>query len=63
MEKELDLYTATLDEIVFEDRNKSYGGYFLRVWYEKNVTKAVIFTCAAFVVIAASINFYYNNLS
>ena len=60
MEKELDLYTATLDEIVFEDRNKAYGGYFLRVWYEKNVTKAVIFTCAAFVVVAAGINFYYN---
>jgi|GEM_PF-2190052 TonB family C-terminal domain len=60
MEKELDLYTATLDEIVFEDRNKAYGGYFLRVWYEKNVTKAVIFTCTAFVVIAASIRFYYN---
>lgn len=60
MEKELDLYTATLDEIVFEDRNKAYGGYFLRVWYEKNVTKAVIFTCAAFVVVAAGINLYYN---
>jgi protein TonB len=60
MEKELDLYTATLDEIVFEDRNKSYGGYFLRVLYEKNVTKAVIFTCAAFAIIAGSINFYYN---
>jgi len=60
MEKELDLYTATLDEIVFEDRNKAYGGYFLRVWYEKNVTKAVIVTCAAFVVVAASIHFYYN---
>lgn len=60
MEKELDLYTATLDEIVFEDRNKAYGGYFLRVWYEKNVTKAVILTCTAFVVVAASISFYYN---
>jgi protein TonB len=60
MEKELDLHTATLDEIVFEDRNKAYGGYFLRVWYEKNVTRAVIFTCLAFVVIAAGINFYYN---
>jgi protein TonB len=60
MEKELDLYNATLDEIVFEDRNKSYGGYFLRVWYEKNVTKAVIITCAAFAVLAWGVNFYYN---
>lgn len=60
MEKELDLYKATLDEIVFEDRNKSYGGYFLRVWYDKNVTKAAIYTCSAFLIIAASINFYYN---
>lgn len=60
MEKELDLYKATLDEIVFEDRNKSYGGYFLRVWYEKNVTKAVIITCASFALLAAGVNIYYN---
>ncbi len=60
MEQELDLYKATLDEIVFEDRNKSYGGYFLRVWYEKNVTKAVIITCAAFAVLSWAVNFYYN---
>jgi len=59
MEKELDLYKATLDEIVFEDRNKSYGGYFLRVWYEKNVTKAVIITCLSFVLLAGGVNFYY----
>lgn len=60
MEKELDLYNATLDEIVFEGRNKSYGGYFLRVFYEKNVTQAVIITCLAFILIAGGINFYYN---
>jgi protein TonB len=59
MEKDLDLYQATLDEIVFEDRNKSYGGYFLRVWYGKNVTKAAIFTCSTFIIIALGINFYY----
>jgi protein TonB len=59
MEKDLDLYKATLDEIVFEDRNKSYGGYFLRVWYGKNVTKAAIFTCSTFIIIALGINFYY----
>ncbi|WP_299252544.1 energy transducer TonB [uncultured Cytophaga sp.] len=60
MEKDLDLSKATLDEIVFEDRNKSYGGYFLRVWYDKNVTKAVIVTCTAFLILAACINFYYK---
>jgi protein TonB len=60
MEKDLDLYKATLDEIVFEDRNKSYGGYFLRVWYDKNVTKAAIYTCSAFIIIALCINFYYD---
>ncbi|ABG59281.1 energy transducer TonB [Cytophaga hutchinsonii] len=58
MEKELDLYKATLDEIVFEDRNKSYGGYFLRVLYDINVTKATIITCASFILLMAGINFY-----
>lgn len=58
MKEELDLYSATLDEIVFEDRNKSYGGYSLRVWYRKNVTKAVIITCSAFFFLAWGIDYY-----
>ncbi len=58
MKEELDLYNATLDEIVFEDRNKSYGGYYLRVWYRKNVTKAVIITCSAFFLLAWGIDYY-----
>jgi protein TonB len=60
MENNLDLYTATLDEIVFESRNKSYGGYFLRVWYDKNVTKAALITSALFILFASSILAYYK---
>ena len=58
MKEELDLYSATLDEIVFEDRNKAYGGYSLRVWYRKNVTKALIITCSAFFLLAWGIDYY-----
>ena len=59
MENNLDLYTATLDEIVFEKRNKSYGGYFLRVLYDKNITRAVIVTSSLFALFAFSIFIYY----
>ena len=60
MEKELDLERATFDEIVFEDRNKSYGAYFLRVLYEQNVSVSAIVTCVAFTILALGVNFYYN---
>jgi protein TonB len=36
------VYTAPMDEIVFEHRNKTYGAYILRKLYNKNMTKAVI---------------------
>lgn len=36
------VYTASMDEIVFEHRNKTYGAYILRKLYTKNLTKAVI---------------------
>ncbi len=36
------VYTAPMDEIVFEHRNKAYGAYILRGLYPKNLTRAVI---------------------
>jgi len=36
------VYTAPMDEIVFEHRNKTYGAYILRKLYNKNMTKAII---------------------
>jgi periplasmic protein TonB len=39
-------YTAPLDEIVFEHRNKSYGAYVLRKLYKTHVTRALILAVA-----------------
>ena len=33
---------ATLDDIVFANRNKAYGAYDLRKTYPKNITRALI---------------------
>jgi len=39
-----------LDEIVFKDRNKSYGAYFLRKIYKKHVTIATIISVSVLLV-------------
>jgi protein TonB len=36
------VYTASMDEIVFEHRNKTYGAYILRKLYHKHMTRALI---------------------
>ena len=36
------------DDIVFENRNKNYGAYFLRKSYNKNVTRALFFAVLFF---------------
>jgi periplasmic protein TonB len=36
------VYTAPMDEIVFEHRNKTYGAYILRKLYNKHMTRALI---------------------
>jgi periplasmic protein TonB len=40
-----------LDEIVFENRNKSYGAYLLRMLYEKHLFTALAIAGAAFVIV------------
>ena len=37
-----DYLHADIDDIIFEYRNKSYGGYLLRKLYPNNMTKANI---------------------
>lgn len=49
MEK-MNYSTATLDDIVFEYRNKSYGAFFLRKIYNKHVTIATIAAIALFIL-------------
>jgi len=36
------VYTAPMDEIVFEHRNKTYGAYILRKLYNKNMNRALL---------------------
>jgi periplasmic protein TonB len=36
------VYTAPMDEIVFEHRNKTYGAYILRKLYNKHMSRALI---------------------
>ncbi|MBY0426383.1 MAG: TonB family protein [Cytophagales bacterium] len=43
----------SLDDIVFENRNKSYGAYFLRQVYEKNIRIAAIIASTIFVLAIA----------
>ncbi|QNF33274.1 energy transducer TonB [Adhaeribacter swui] len=50
MEKQLNYSTASLDDIVFEYRNKAYGAFFLRKIYNKHVTIATIIAIALFIL-------------
>ncbi|MEI8201746.1 MAG: energy transducer TonB [Bacteroidota bacterium] len=43
----------SLDEIVFSNRNKDYGAYNLRKVYKRNVTIALLISCAVLIVSVA----------
>lgn len=58
MKKEL-LLTATIDDIVFDGRNKDYGAYELRSHYQQRIGKALLFT-GMFVVAACAFTLYAN---
>jgi periplasmic protein TonB len=47
---ELNYSTASLDEIVFETRNKNYGAFLLRRIYNKHITIATIIAVSLFVL-------------
>ena len=46
--------TLTLDEIVFEGRNQSYGGYMLRKIYDDNLLSAMLIAAVSFTLIIAA---------
>ncbi|RRQ46769.1 energy transducer TonB [Chryseobacterium sp. SC28] len=47
-------YNQTLDEIVFEHRNKAYGAYDLRKSYPKLLTRSFIIGTVLFIILAVS---------
>lgn len=44
---------ASMNDIVFEGRNKEYGAYVLRRLYQRNVTRALIIATAVFALLVA----------
>jgi protein TonB len=44
------LTNASLDDMVFEGRNKEYGAYMLRKLYNKHVTRATVIAIVLFVL-------------
>ena len=44
---------ASLNDIVFEGRNKAYGAYVLRRLYQRHVTRALIIATAVFLLLIA----------
>ncbi len=47
-------YNPTLNEIVFENRNKEYGAYDLRILYPKMLTKSFLIGTSFFLLLALS---------
>ena len=53
-----DLYRSEWLELVFDDRNKSYGAYDLRKHYAETLTKALAITSAGFVTFLLAYSFF-----
>ncbi|WMJ74559.1 TonB family protein [Cytophagaceae bacterium ABcell3] len=53
--KNFQLTNKSMDDIVFEDRNKSYGAYVLRKLYDKNVLTGLAISVTAFTVLFVAI--------
>lgn len=51
---------VTLDEILFENRNKDYGAYELRKTYHKTVSKSVLFGVSAFLGLTITTYIFAN---
>ena len=47
------LATASLDDIVFDGRNRGYGAYELRALYQRHVTRALVIATAMFALMLA----------
>lgn len=48
------LYKQTWLELIFKDKNKVYGAYFLRQLYEKNIVKALLTATTIFALAVAA---------
>ncbi|HEX8329166.1 MAG TPA: energy transducer TonB [Hymenobacter sp.] len=48
------LATASLNDIVFDGRNRHYGAYQLRALYQRHVTRALVIATAIFALLIAS---------
>ena len=46
----MSIVAQSLDDIIFENRNKAYGAYYLRHIYEKNIRIATIIASVIFVL-------------
>ncbi|MBC3541366.1 energy transducer TonB [Rufibacter sediminis] len=43
-------YAATLDDMIFEGRNKAYGAYVLRRLYHRHISQAALYAIALFLI-------------
>lgn len=61
MAENLNYKTATMDDIVFEGRNKEYGAFELRKIYDKYATRALIIAVLSFValILLAQVDFSF----
>jgi len=50
MKRETNYSSQSMNEIVFEDRNRTYGAFFLRKLYRKNMLKAMFIAIGTFVL-------------
>ena len=53
-EKQEKFLYANLDDLIFENRNKAYGAYYLRQIYHKHIVKAVITAFIFFILFISS---------
>lgn len=51
---------VTLDEILFENRNKDYGAYELRKTYQKTISQSVLFGVSAFLGLTITTYIFAN---
>ncbi len=49
MDSKGNYFEKSMDDIVFDNRNKSYGAFFLRVTYQKHLLKALAISISVFV--------------
>ncbi len=49
MENKVNYFSQSMDDIVFDSRNKSYGAYAMRKFYEKHMLKALIISVSVFI--------------